>query len=238
MASGVYEISNMVNEKCYIGSAIDIDSRFNMHKRDLNHRKHHNRHLQRAWNKYGEKSFDFHVVLMCSEDNLLFYEQRIIDAKKATNINNGYNISPTAGSQLGFKHSQKTKEHWSRTRKGRSPWNKGLKNPYTISDETREKLSKVRMGHPTSDETRQKISKALMGHSVSKETRKKISKTSIGRSHPYKGKTGMFTHSEETKKKMSMSHKGKVVSEETRRNMSIAAKNRKHKKIMEKSDVS
>ncbi len=58
-------------------------------------------------------------------------------------------------------------------------------------------------GHKLSEETKQKISKIKKGHSVSVETRKKISKAHKGRKL-----------SEEWKRKLSEANKGKRFSEE------------------------
>lgn len=55
--SGVYEIRNTLNNKRYIGSSINIYRRWRDHKRMLNLSVHPNKHLQSAWNKYGEKHF-------------------------------------------------------------------------------------------------------------------------------------------------------------------------------------
>lgn len=60
---GVYKITNTVDGKVYIGSsAVDIDCRWSTHRALLRTGKHYNRHLQRAWNKYGESVFTFEVV--------------------------------------------------------------------------------------------------------------------------------------------------------------------------------
>jgi len=62
MASGIYKIINVVNNKFYIGSSVDLRKRKSKHFSELRHNKHNNKHLQRAWDKYGEASFVFVVV--------------------------------------------------------------------------------------------------------------------------------------------------------------------------------
>ena len=49
--SGVYQITNKVTGKFYIGSAVNFRKRWNTHKSCLRNNKHANKHLQRAWNK-------------------------------------------------------------------------------------------------------------------------------------------------------------------------------------------
>lgn len=60
--SGVYEIRNTLNNKRYIGSSINIYRRWRDHKRMLNLSVHPNKHLQSAWNKYGEKHKDGNFI--------------------------------------------------------------------------------------------------------------------------------------------------------------------------------
>ena len=79
MACGIYMILNKVNGKIYIGKAIDIERmRWEQHKRRLRDNKHDNKHLQNAWNKYGEINFEFSILLECEESQLNTYEQYYI----------------------------------------------------------------------------------------------------------------------------------------------------------------
>lgn len=59
---GIYQILNKINNKIYIGSSIDIISRFHQHKTALRHNKHHCLYLQNSWNKYGEENFEFLII--------------------------------------------------------------------------------------------------------------------------------------------------------------------------------
>ena len=64
--SGIYKITNNVNGKFYIGSSQNISRRWYDHKRELRIQKHHNKYLQRAWNKYGEENFSFEISMLYS----------------------------------------------------------------------------------------------------------------------------------------------------------------------------
>jgi group I intron endonuclease len=102
MISGVYEIKNKLNNHRYIGSSVNILSRFSGHKYDLHKNKHHSTYLQRAWNKYGESNFEFNILETCEpvKDTLLFIEQKYLDLKPE------YNICKIAGNSMGVKHSK------------------------------------------------------------------------------------------------------------------------------------
>ena len=67
---GIYKIRNLVNKKFYVGSSNDMKHRFAAHRRMLRKNKHHCKHLQAAWNMYGEECFIFEVVahIVAEED--------------------------------------------------------------------------------------------------------------------------------------------------------------------------
>jgi group I intron endonuclease len=110
MNSGIYQIKNIINGKVYIGSSIDLKRRENEHFNFLRKNKHYNRYLQRAWNKYGEENFKFEVLEYVKDNNdLINKEQFWIDIIDASNQLIGYNLSPTAGSLLGYKKTEEMK---------------------------------------------------------------------------------------------------------------------------------
>ena len=105
--TGIYEIINTVNGKRYIGQASNFAERWKRHISALRLGKHKNRHLQSAWNKYGEAAFKFLPILTCAKtkEMLCFYEQQLLDKVKPE-----YNISPTAGTTLGIPCSGESRE--------------------------------------------------------------------------------------------------------------------------------
>jgi len=48
LKSGIYKITNIANNKCYIGSAVNITARFATHRHQLRNEKHHSKYLQRS----------------------------------------------------------------------------------------------------------------------------------------------------------------------------------------------
>ena len=58
----IYKIRNLINEKFYVGSTIHVKVRFREHRKQLRGNRHHSKHLQASWNKYGEEKFVFEIV--------------------------------------------------------------------------------------------------------------------------------------------------------------------------------
>lgn len=123
--SGIYEILNSVNGKRYIGSAVSLRSRWSEHRSHLARGSHHSRHLQAAWRKYGADAFSFRPLILCSKENLLFYEQIAMDA-----MNPEYNVARIAGSSIGCIRTPETRAKIADKARGRK-W----------TDEARKKLS-------------------------------------------------------------------------------------------------
>ena len=93
---GIYQIRNIKNNKIYIGSSMDIEQRWKMHKNDLRKNKHINYKLQNDWNKYGENNFVFEILEIddqATREEISLLEQKYIDALKPHE--NGYNILHT-----------------------------------------------------------------------------------------------------------------------------------------------
>src|ERR1700744_5225889 len=102
MITGVYCIRNLVTGKRYVGSATrSFAKRWTVHKAVLNKGRHHSKHLQASWNKYGEARFSFEVLERCLPDNCIPREQYWIDSYNSADPNYGYNVSPTAGNTRG-----------------------------------------------------------------------------------------------------------------------------------------
>lgn len=186
--SGVYEIVNLVNGKRYVGSALNLERRERHHFYYLRVNKHHNIHLQRAYNKLGPDKFVFRVIELCAPDQLLSVEQRHVDERSDYNIR-----TMCVSSQLGLKHSPATRlklsivhmgrkngPHSAETRAKISLGQIGKTRP-PISEETRARL-RARPVHPMSEETRANIAATLRGRKQPDEVKQKISKTLTGRS--------------------------------------------------------
>ncbi len=246
MTCGIYMIQNKVNNKMYIGQAVDIEDRWGEHRRGLRGGYHPNKHLQNSWKRDGEENFEFSILLECAESQLNTFEEYYILELMTYNDRVGYNKTYGGGSG---RPTEETKRKLSESIKGKycgekSYWYgngdmmRGEKNPFYgkhHSDETKRKLSESKKGKHHSEETKRKLSEAnkgeknpFYGKHHSEEVKRKISEA---------GKVRQF--SEEAKRKVSESLKGKYCgeksywygkhhSEETKRRMSESLKGEKH----------
>ena len=94
--SGIYRIACSPTGKFYIGSAVNILSRWTTHKRELARRTHHSKRLQQDWDKHGEAAFSIEVVEQAEEATLLDREQFWLDATRCYRKEVGYNIREVA----------------------------------------------------------------------------------------------------------------------------------------------
>jgi group I intron endonuclease len=155
--SGIYKIVNKTNGKCYVGSAVNIEQRWHCHRSDLKLKKHHSAHLQRAWEIYGEGSFEFEVVEYVEKQLLIQREQYWIDFLSGYG-ENGYNTNPKAGSSLGVIRSSETREKIRLSKLGSEPWNKGKKTGAQPPELVERRIAH-RRGVSRPDDVKMKISK-------------------------------------------------------------------------------
>lgn len=196
--SGIYQIRNIINENTYIGSSVDIRSRLRTHKSRLARNVHDNPILQNAWNKYGESSFMFEILLICERDETLRHEQLFLD-----NLEHRYNIATNAKApRLGLPSSERQKQIARETFIGNKY---GL--GYRHTEEAKRKISEASKGN-----------KNCLGRKHSEETKQKMSESRRGENSPCFGKKA----TPETLQRMSESQRGKTVSEETRKKLSEA----------------
>jgi len=80
--SGIYCITNIVNNKIYIGSSVNIYYRLKRHSSELNRGTHANKYLQNSYLKHGSSNFKVLIIEETTIDNLQKLEQYYIDTLK------------------------------------------------------------------------------------------------------------------------------------------------------------
>lgn len=103
---GIYKITNIINNKVYIGQSIDIERRIKEHIRGLNGGYAHNPHFQNSWNKYGEDNFKFEVLEVVDDTNKLD-DLEIYYIDKYNSKNNGYNCTIGGNNPLNDEEYKK-----------------------------------------------------------------------------------------------------------------------------------
>lgn len=190
----IYQIVCTANGRRYVGSAVNLRKRWGEHFRQLSEARHHSQHMQRAWSKHGPEAFTFSVIEHCAREELIGREQFHIDSMTPE-----FNTSPTAGSQLGYRHTRETKlklsESAKRTRnftgcshtdesKRLISENRKGKGGTGWTQERRDRIGAAHKGRIKTPEHRAAISATLTGHKQSAGQIEKRMKKLRGRKRP------------------------------------------------------
>jgi hypothetical protein len=81
---GIYKITNLLNNRVYIGQSEHLSIRFNQHVTLLKNGSHHNKELQKDFSGMNEKKdleffLDFEIIKPCLKSELNQMEQQYID---------------------------------------------------------------------------------------------------------------------------------------------------------------
>ncbi len=225
MTQVIYKILNLVNDKFYVGSTTNKKVRFREHRKQLRGNRHHCKHLQAAWNKYGEEKFDFRVVEVVP-DGVLLAEAEDRWLREHFGQPHCYNsgaaaVAPWRG-VYGDKHfnfgkamANEQKEQISAALKDfyAQDYSNHPRVGKTHTEETKAKISASKKANPAaywegkerSEETKAKIGNAQRGkpkapgRKVSEEGRAKIrAAAAAGRYSHWEGRS----HTEQAKDKM------------------------------------
>jgi group I intron endonuclease len=160
--SGIYTITNLINNKIYIGESKNVLDRLSGHKTLLKQNKHENIYLQRAWNKYGIENFKFELLEECNEEFRKSTENYWCNLLNTHNSKYGYNLRKTTPNGYS-KHSEETKKKIGIANKGKEH-----------SKEFKEAVSKRMLGTNMPEEVKRKISEKMKGRITSPEARLKL----------------------------------------------------------------
>lgn len=201
----VYAIVHLRSGALYVGSSVNVKQRWENHRTRLKCGTHTNKKLQAAWAKYGHQEFEFSIL----EDRIALAmlrarEQAWIDGTLAATREGGFNLCPIAGSFLGRKHSEATKEKCRAAKLGRpAPAHvaenlRAFNEGRVFTKEHREAIGVAHRGRKRAAEAVEKTAAAHRGKKRSEETRAKMSAASAGNTK-WLGRK----HTEEAKRKQS-----------------------------------
>jgi group I intron endonuclease len=134
----IYKITNVVNQKIYIGQTINPSERWSRHKNRGKNIKYIRHPLYCSMKKYGIDKFIFEIINQyLNADDADINEIKYIEQYKSRDRQFGYNIDE--GGQVNRIFSEETKHKMSLAKlgiplteehknklKGRIAWNKGL----------------------------------------------------------------------------------------------------------------
>ena len=93
MSQGIYKITNKINNKCYIGKSINIESRWKYHIENKNSIKEYNKPLYRAFRKYGIENFSFEIIEELKDYSISNEREKYWIQYYNCYGNNGYNMT-------------------------------------------------------------------------------------------------------------------------------------------------
>lgn len=192
MNSGIYCISNVIDDKKYIGQTTEgFYSRYLRHNNLLKNNIHFNVHLQRAYNKYGSDNFEMSVVEICNDESKIAQlEEKWISEFRSkyecyNTLSGGPTMKTTNNPFYGKKHTTESKKKMSEARTGKYT---GELNNFYGADHSGK-------------------NNGFFGHKHTEESRKKMSKTKakmyVGKGNPFYGKH----HTQEAREKMKNNRK-------------------------------
>lgn len=161
----IYKITNIVNNKIYIGQTDNLERRKREHKAELIRGKHSNGYLQNSFNYHGIDNFSIEIIGEYPVADLDEKEREWIKHYNSCDKNAGYNFTPGGGSLRGSenpfygeKHTVETRKKMSNSRKGKYTGEnnhfsrmdfRGAKNGFygkKHTDEIKREMSKQRKG--------------------------------------------------------------------------------------------
>lgn len=109
MEAYVYQITNLINGKCYIGKTNGNYCRWSQHKTNARSSIKKKYSIHKAIEKYGENNFIYQVIKTCIADSMVYaenealeYERVLISLFQLRDRKFGYNIVEGGGGAIGL----------------------------------------------------------------------------------------------------------------------------------------
>jgi group I intron endonuclease len=180
MASGIYKITCLENNKFYFGKCSVFRSRKYQHLNDLRKNKHVNNNLQNDYNVFGEEKFKFELIEEATE-NLNGLEQKYLDLYFDNQVN-CYNIKYGSSAsknpeETRKKRSDSSTEMWKdeEYRKRQSEIQSIKMKEYWANNRNK-KLNSIHSFHNSDKgkEAHKQASAWMKGRNISDETKVKL----------------------------------------------------------------
>lgn len=169
----LYTITDMLNNKVYIGQTVDNKKRWMQHKAYAKHPEKTGQYIHRAMAKYGVENFTFDIIATCkTQEDANETESILIKQYDSRNKDHGYNLM-IGGSYGG--HSEETKQKQSEATYKQIAERGHPAAGREVSQETRDLMRKIRLENPIdyTPELRQKMSESHIGIKDSEETKQR-----------------------------------------------------------------
>ena len=168
----IYKIINVINNKFYVGSAVNYEKRKARHLWRLRRGDHANKHLQAAWSMYTEAAFIFAVVQEVPPDADLLAAENVW-LHKHVGQDYCYNIATDATAPTRGCFGEKN-PMWGKT--------------FSHTDEAKEKIRSASQDRIQSEEEKGKRRETMRGRPQPADVRAKISATLSGEGNFWYGK--------------------------------------------------
>lgn len=157
---GIYTIQNKLDNKIYVGQSVNVYNRLIHHRKKLRANNHDNEHLQNAYNKYGEESFLFELLVECDDRFLNSEEAYWCNILNCYDNNYGYNLVINNPNGSNKRLKKETIE-------------KMVKNRNYVMSEENKALLRLRLSTP---EAKAKLSMGALKRTGIKQTQEHIQK--------------------------------------------------------------
>lgn len=207
----IYKITNIVNNKVYIGQSISPKHRWQAHKRSANKPS---QIIHYALAKYDIRNFVFEVVASCLDQDAANNTETTIVIQENSLVPNGYNVSnggfnapkteewkrkvvTTRRAKDNYKHSNETKRKIAMANTGEN-YHGLLKPGHSIRNtgKTHFKSGQIfpNAGKKMPDNVRQKLLETNKGRKLSQEHKNKLSEVKKNKHHSGSFKKGVSPH--------------------------------------------
>ena len=128
MTSGIYLITNKINDHMYVGGSIDIERRFREHK---NYKGLKTQAVDRAIKKYGADNFTYQIITELPADWKVIgeHEKYWVKFYNTFKDKQHYNLDEGGRGRSDYTHSNETKMKISKAKKGKPNPTKGISRP-------------------------------------------------------------------------------------------------------------